>query len=145
MSDDKEPSFLSSMIREGVIVIKENGRDRYIPEKMLKSKLCMDRLRKAVKSTRIKKMNNDDMPEEIWVLKSKMDSLYTGTFCDEDDGGVKYIRAPEPIDGLDEAVEWFNEDLKQDRTLTQSTDNHIGVVIQAAKAYAELTKKDKIT
>lgn len=33
-----------------------------------------------------------NMPEKIYALKSKMDSPYTGTYCDVDDGGQCYVR-----------------------------------------------------
>lgn len=37
-------------------------------------------------------MTDKTMPTNIWALKSNMDSNYTGTFCDTDDGGELYTR-----------------------------------------------------
>lgn len=35
-------------------------------------------------------MIDTNMPTNIWALKSKMDTSYTGTYCDVDDGGEHY-------------------------------------------------------
>lgn len=58
-----------------------------------KGKRYLYEVYKGLRGQTMTKPTNEEMPETIYALKSNMDSEYTGTYCDTNDGGQKYIRA----------------------------------------------------